>query len=175
MLLQATPYTLPLLSLALLSGILAVLIWPQRSTSGGGAAFLAILAITDWSLGYAWELACTGLRLKLFWAGVQYLGIVTLPAALLCYVLYYTGRGHWVTRRNVLALSIEPLLTLAVFVTNSRTHWLYRSVRLQSMHGMLWLVPDHGLYYWLHTAYSYLLLALASWLVVALFVRTYHF
>ncbi len=56
---------------------------------------------------------------------MQYLGIVCVPPLWLSLTVQYTGREHWLSRRNLALLAIIPLLTLALVWTNE-------------MHGLIW-------------------------------------
>lgn len=53
---QYTPHTLPLLLIALVSIVVACLIWRGRRASGAISLFLLILATIVWSLTYVIEL-----------------------------------------------------------------------------------------------------------------------
>ena len=120
---QFTPYTIPCLITAIISWGVAYLAWRRRSTMGAvPLAFLA-MAVAAWSLGYALELASANMAWSIFWAKVQYLGIVTTPVAWLAFALAYTDWRNQhnesiLTRLTITLFSIVPLFTLALVWTN---------------------------------------------------------
>jgi PAS domain S-box-containing protein len=129
-----------------------------------------ILAGTEWLLGYIFELGSTDLTAKIFWNNVQYFGIVTVPIGWLIFALQYTGRENWLTRRTIILLCIEPIVTLLLVFTNR-------------FHGLIWdpVVPDtdtpylirsHGVWYWIHTAYSYSLLLFTALVLIQMLIRS---
>ena len=54
----------------------------------------------------------------MFWARVQYPGIVAVPLMWLGLVIQYMGQEKWLTRRNLTLLAIIPLVTLLLAWTN---------------------------------------------------------
>ena len=167
---QETPYTLPLLGAAAVSAALAFYAWRRRSAAGVIPFVGLMLAVAVWSLGYALELASADLSAKLFWAKGQYLGIVTIPVAWLAFVLQYTGRARWLTRRNLFLLAIVPVVTLLLAWTNELHQLIWTSIRLESSGSFSILVLAHGPMFGGIVAYSYLSLLLGSALLfLALF------
>ncbi|HEY9806804.1 MAG TPA: histidine kinase N-terminal 7TM domain-containing protein, partial [Candidatus Obscuribacterales bacterium] len=98
---QSTPYALPLLSAAGISIALVYLAWRRRSVSIATTFGLFMLAVSEWLLGYIWELSSIDLPTKVLAGKVQYLGIVVVPVAWLLFTLQYTGRTKWLTRHNL--------------------------------------------------------------------------
>lgn len=165
-----TSYTVVLVFAAVVAAWLAVNAW-RRGV--GGAREIAVLsaAVCVWNLGYALEIASVGLETKVLWAVVEYAGIVTVPVAWFVFSLGYTGRGRWVTRRNLALLAVVPLVTLVLMGTNGA-------------HGLMWsratldptgefLVVEHGPYFWVHLTYSYLLNLLGGVFLVGTLLRSY--
>jgi hypothetical protein len=169
---QYTPYALPLLITAAISAALALYAWRRCSAPGVTLFVLHMLAVTEWSLGYVLELGSADLLTKLFWVRVEYLGIVIVPVTWLAFAFQYTGRGKWLTRRNVAMLSIEPLVTLLLVWTNDVHRLFYNSIRLDISGSVPMLDLTHGAYFWIHTAYSYLLLLLGTILLLQALLRS---
>jgi PAS domain-containing protein len=94
-----------------------------------------------------------------------------VPASWLAFALEYVGQGAWLTRRRLVLLVIEPLLVLALALTND-LHLLFRSqVRLLDVGTYLVLESVLGPAFWLHTVYSYLLTGVGTFLLLRNFVR----
>src|SRR5262245_41831449 len=130
-----------------------------------------MLGVALWSLAYAFSLAQVTLSAQLFWINMCYLGIGLVPASWLAFALEYVGLRAWLTRRRLALLAIEPLLVLALALTND-LHQLFRTqVRLLDVGTYLVLESVLGPAFWLHTVYSYLLTVVGTFLLLRNFVR----
>src|SRR5260370_12722853 len=108
---QFTPYVLPVIVSVVVSAMLARFAWQHRRTPSAISFCLLMLAAAEWSLGYALELMSTNLSMALFWKNSAQLGGACLPTLWLVFVLQYTGRARWLTRRNMALMAVEPLMT----------------------------------------------------------------
>lgn len=167
---QYTTFALPLLVAATISTALVAYAWQHRGAPGAASFGVLMLAVAEWALAYALELSGADLQTKLFWAKVQYLGIVTVPPAFLAFALQYTGREKWLTGRNLMLLAVIPAITLLLASTNE-THGLIWTHTALSVPGPF-LALDHGAWFWIHVAYSYLLLMLGTILLTIVFFRS---
>ena len=171
---QATPYTLPLALIAALSGCLAVYTWRRRSVQGALPAAIVMAAIALWSASYALEMASATLEAKTLWGHLRFVGIVITPAAWLCFALLYANRPRWVNPRFVALLCVEPILTLAMRVTNPAHHWMYTRVELVRTGGFYAMSAVGGPWFWVHTIHSYALLLLGSLLLIEVLVHSFY-
>ena len=148
---------------AILAALLGIYALMRRRTVEGATAFAVCMAgISIWSLGYALELAAPTLPEKLFWARVQYGGIVVVPLMWLIFVIQYVGLGRRITRRHALALGGIPAFVLLMVWTNDLHHLHWRTMALRTEGVPLpTLQPTYGPVFWVHTAYSYGLLIAA--------------
>src|SRR5215213_8771806 len=169
--LQSSPYILPLVVTAILLVPLALLLWRRRGAPGVGPLAVLMLGVALWSLAYAFSLAQVALSAQLFWVNMCYLGIGLVPASWLVFALEYVGLRAWLTHRRLALLAIEPLLALALALTND-LHLLFRTqVRLLDVGTYLVLESVLGPAFWLHTVYSYLLTGVGAFLLLRNFVR----
>jgi PAS domain S-box-containing protein len=130
---------------------------------------MLMLAVAFWSLAYTFQLASAPLPAKIFWGKVKYFGIVLVPAAWLVFTLQYTGRERWVTTHLLALLALVPLGTLVLVWTNDSHGLFYQDITLGTLSSFAVRIVTHGVGFWLHTAYSYLLtLAGAALLIHAL-------
>jgi PAS domain S-box-containing protein len=162
-----TPYIFPVVLAGVISVGLALYAWRRRLTAGVTPFSILMLAVAVWSLGYALELAGADVPTKLFWLGVEYLGIIIAPAAWLALALQYTGRTKWLTPRLLVLLSIEPLITLVLVWTNDIHHLIHAKVGLEITSAFTVLVVTRGTWYWINVFYSFLLLLLGTALLVS--------
>jgi PAS domain S-box-containing protein len=167
---QYTPYASLLLGAATASAVLAAYSWRRREAAGARAVALLMLAVMLWTLGYALEISAAGLHTKVFWAKVEYLGIVTVPVAWLAFALGYTGRKNWLTRPNLALLAAIPAITLLLVATNE-AHRLVWSRTALDRSGTFLLI-EHGAWFWVYLSYSYLVLLGGTVALISALIRS---
>ena len=165
---QFTPYVFPVFAAAVISVWLALAAWRRRPTPGATPFSLLMLSVAQWSLAYALELASPDLATKLFWDNIGWLGAVSAPGAWLAFALQYSGRSKWLTRRNVIILALEPLITLLLVWTNGLHGLINNAVSLNTGGPFSSLAFTYGAWFWVNVAYSYLLLLLGTLLISSL-------
>jgi len=167
MILQYSPFFLPLIVSAAVTLVLAGFALKNRSNPVAEPFALLMVATTLWSIGYAFQLVSADLASNLLLNDIEYLGIVTVPVAWLLLALRYTGRNQYVTRRNVLLLFVIPALDV-LFVATNPFHYLYYSDIVPSVvsGSVVWNF-SRGPLFWLHTTYSYLLIVIACILIAS--------
>lgn len=152
---EMNPYAWILLITAIISVSVGLYVL-NKKPGNAPAAFPALMfSLGLWSLTYGFEVASIDLKMMRFWVRIEYLGIATLPVLLLIFILQYSGKKHWLTRHNVMALFIIPFLTVILNATNEFHHLYYAAVEMDR-HGPIplqALTPGPG--YWLHVVYSY--------------------
>jgi PAS domain S-box-containing protein len=168
---QSTPYVFPVVVAGMISAWLAFAAWQRRRAPGATLFSLLMLAVAQWSLGYALELASADLPIKLFWDNVAWLGAVSAPAVWFAFALHYTGRARWLTRRTLVMLALEPLITLLLVWTNALHHLINSTINLDTGASFSSLVFTYGPWFWVNIAYSYLLLLLGT-LLICSFIQT---
>jgi len=148
---------------------LAAYVWRRRSGSAGAALALVLVAVLLWAGAYAAELGATELAVKQRWGDFKYVGICLLPPAWFAFAALFSGRGHWVSRRNLVLLTVEPVLVLAL-LANGATHDLVRYYPASAA-GDQGAVARPGPLFWPHLAYSSLVLWVSLGLMVVALLR----
>jgi len=169
---QYTPLIFPLLIAAAISAGLAIYSWRRRLVLGAAPFALLMLAAAEWSLVYALRLSSIDLPTMLFWSKVRYIGIVIVPTTWLVFVIQYTGREKWLTLRNVILLALEPLAVLTLVWTNEAHHLIWTDVRLENSGVFLVWKAAHGIAFWIHAAYTYLLLVVSALFLIQALIRS---
>ena len=164
---QLTPYALPMIASAVVAAAIARSAWHRRPAPGATSFCLLMLAVAEWSLGYALELSSPDLPTTLFWDNVSWLGAASAPTLWFAFALQYTDQARWLTRRNVALLAIEPLIILLLVWTNGFHGLIESNIRVISG-SFSALVVTYGPWYWINIAYSYLLLLLGAFLICLL-------
>jgi PAS domain S-box-containing protein len=125
----------------------------------------------EWGMSYILELAGTEIRTKIFWETVKFAGVVATPVAWLIFAFEYTGRKAWINPRRLAMLSIVPLVTFLIILTND-SHGLFRVKRELSFEGgFLLLRTTDGPWFWAHAAYTYILIMVGLALIVRALLR----
>ncbi len=155
-----------LLLAAVVLGALILVLWSIRRVVGVKVLIALELAVLEWTLGNTLEYLSPDLAGKSFWVNVEYLGIVAVPVLWLMFALQFAGREKWLTWRRMLLLWVVPAITALLSWTND-LHGLMRfNVRLDTSGPFPIIAKTYGPWFWVHTTYSYLLLLIASYLLL---------
>jgi len=136
-------------------------------------SFLWLMAAIAWWLFSAIiENMSTNVSLSIFWMKMCYLGITTLPVIWLVFTLQYSDRGKWLTRRGLVLLFILPTVTLIMVWTNDINHMVWKSVVVDTSFYPPVKTVTYNTWFWVHAAYSYILLLAGTINLSGLFFRT---
>ena len=159
-------YLIPLIMVSIISINLALFAWrshPFRNIS----PFVALaIAISWWTFSYAMELSCVEINHKVLWAKLEYFSIVAIPIIWLFFTLQYIGRKEWLTKRNVLLLSLEPILILFLVMTNEYHHLIWEKIEVVKVASISVLNISHGIAFWMHAIYSYIIILLTVFVLI---------
>jgi PAS domain S-box-containing protein len=165
-----TLYIWPSFLTVLLLIALAAYSWHRRSVPGALPFMIGCLFAALWAAGSVMEVAAVDVATKIFW--VKFQGVWHLPVAttILCFVLEYVWPGRWLTRRNLTLLSILPLLTLGLVLSNDLHHLAWRSFAFDGS-----VLPQLGSGVWVLFSYAYGLVIANLVILAWLFPRVqYH-
>ena len=163
---ELTPYALVSAINGLVAAWVARAIWRRRPSPGAGALSLMLAAASQWSFAVAVELAAVGVPAKVFWSQVQYVGALSCPVLLLVFALQFAQVRPWMQPGRLAWLFVVPFLTFVLAWTNG-WHGLIWSSFTPDTSGSNLLVYGHGPAFWIGvTGYSYLVMALATWILL---------
>ena len=168
-------YSFILLLAAIIALLLAYIVFKRRAVSGAMPLMVLILAVAVWAAAYAIELNSNQLGEILFWARVEYFGIVVIPVAWLAFTLEYTGHGEWLTARKLYLLAIVPVLTLVLVWSNELHRLFWEKATLVDAGALTLGIYEYGNEAWFFIAYSYILIAAGSLLIIQSLVRSREF
>ncbi len=170
---QSNGYTYALFATAVIAAAMSSAAWKRRPKAGAVPLAATMLGLFIWSLAQALEIASVEVTGKIFWSKIQYVGIVIVPTAWLMLALEYTGLGaEWLRPRNKWLFLIHPVLTVVVVWTNDLHHWIWAEVTTVRF-GDLWMwKASYGIGFWIHTAYSYMLLLVGLLLLIYLAISS---
>ena len=163
---EFTPYAWPLLASGVVGISLAFLSLKRHPTKGARAFAALEFTVAIWAISYAMELCSPTLQQKLFWCGVQYVGIVSVPAFWFLFTMQYSGRPIRPRSLTALLLILIPVTTLVLAWTN-RYHQLLRSdVRIEVIGNLTVIGKTYGPWFWVHAIFSYAILAIGTLVLV---------
>ncbi|MDT8305670.1 MAG: histidine kinase N-terminal 7TM domain-containing protein [Anaerolineae bacterium] len=139
----------------------------RRGVSGALPFAVGSLFAALWAAGAGMEVAATDVAAKIFWLKFQAAWQLPAITAITCFVFEYTWPGRWLTRRNLLLLSLVPLLYLTLILTNDLHHLAWLGFTFNGM-----LTPLRGPVTWLIIAYGYGLGIVNALLFAWLFLRS---
>jgi signal transduction histidine kinase len=105
---------------------LAVYTWHRRSEPGALPFTFSLLFGALWAGGAVLEYLSPDLGAKIIW--IRFQAVWQLPGAIAvtCFLLEYTWPGRWLTRRNLILISIFPLLIVLLILTDPIHHLIWR-------------------------------------------------
>lgn len=153
------------------SAILAVYAWKKGTAVWSKAYAIMMGTAAWWTLFYAIELLVPGLKNKEIVNNISTLMANTIGVSWLSFALLYTNRGHLVTRRNLILLSLFPAITIAASWTNDWHHLYYSFDKLQSVGPLMVRNPTPEFFFWFQVITSYIKVLAGIILIVIAFFR----
>ena len=156
---SALPSIILYLSSMVISAALAIYGWRRRTIEAGPFSLL-MGAVALWSLCHTLSVASPTLGQALFWAQVQYAGIVAVGPAWLMFALAHARRWERATGLILLLLIVPPLLTYAAVLTNGWHGLWWTQIAPDPTRPFVAIAVTRGPLFWLHFTYSYACVAL---------------
>jgi hypothetical protein len=157
--------------IAIMALVLAVMFW-KRGTKQFKWHFVVLsLLVTSLAISYMCELFCSQLSEKLFCNDIEYVSITGIPILYLLIVVKYAGREDLLTRRNIILITIIPLIDLIMVWTNGFHHLFYGDLSLDLITSQPYSALK-GPFYYLHIAYSFGLEIAAIGVAAMAFIRS---
>lgn len=120
-----------------------------------------------WSLLFLVELSFTYTPVAIWAAKLTYISLVTIPVAWTVFAFDYEQSSTWINSRRKLtpALSLIPIITVLLAITNEYHHLIWTSLLPIDNGQVNLLAPKFGKWFWMHACYSYLLLAIGTFIL----------
>jgi diguanylate cyclase (GGDEF)-like protein/PAS domain S-box-containing protein len=148
------------------------LLWTRRSARGALQLVYLFLSISLWSFSYVVELIVTGYTASSFLLKVEYIGIVLVPVFWLLFCLRYANIHKPKTQNFFIIFSIIPLITLGLVFTNEYHHLFWIKRYLTPLYGIDILALEHGIWFWVHIYYSYILYLTGLYFLIQHYFKT---
>lgn len=159
---QLTIWSIPPVAAALLS------LWSYRRAAervhvpGGSALRFLSITLFLWAAPQAIETALVDERLKLLFSQLSYLGIALTPVAWFQFALTYSQRVIQMSRRMLNIVCIIPVVTVCLVFSNDFHRLFWSDWYLVTENGMVGLIVERGIWFDIHSFYSYSLIMMAT-------------
>jgi PAS domain S-box-containing protein len=163
---QVTPYTFVAAGACVMALALGVLGWRRRPVPGTAEFAFFVVAVSAWCLGAAVGFSRADLPGKILASKFEYIGVVSAPVLWLLCLGAYTGVLRGRPRWQLAGLAVIPLTTLVLVFTNEQHGLIWSHLELESRLGLSLWKATYGPWFWVHSAYSYLMLGAATLLIL---------
>lgn len=163
MFIRIHPYAICSILSAFITLIASIAAW-RRSAPGSLALSFLLLAMAVWSGGYATRWLDISVEAKIFWFQIMFIGVASIPTLFLIFALGFTDNETWLTSRNLILLSIQPVVSLLLQLTNSYHHLLYTSLNVLPEAALV-VEITRGPWYLASVLYSYAIIGIGIFLL----------
>ena len=168
---QFSPYLPLMLSAAAISLAVAGFTLHRRSTPGAIPLAVVNCAGALWAVMTALQISSGTLVYAITFHKLAFIGMDIIGIAMFAFAAAYTGRSRWITGGTIVALSLLPILT-QVFVWTSGQHTLiWKELALVPRGTMAYLAESPGVWWWIDSVYTYVLLAAGIALLGWMFIK----
>lgn len=154
------PYALLLFISIVIPAYLSIFAIKQRPNLGARSFAILMAAVSLWALVALVEVCSKDASTKILSYSLKYLFIVSTPLSWLVFGLYYSNLMRQVRWSFLAAISVVPAATLVIVATNHYHHWMFSSFEMVRTGSYYLLYPHFGPWFWIHTGYSYIALAI---------------
>jgi len=135
---------------------------------------VVILGCLLWMIGNLLELGMIDTQVKIFMSHIKYVSSEIVIIAWFIFFIYFIGYKKWLSKRNIIFISIIPfIMTLSVF-TNEYHHLFFKNINLITYRSSVVLGIEGGPLFWLDLAYTILLITIAAGLMTRILIKSYH-
>ncbi len=163
--------SLPLTISALISLSVALLVLSRRNVTGGITLILLLLQLFTWAGISAVMWSLPTLQGQVFCLMLAHSVILGVPLGFLIFSAQIADNDHWLTWTNILLLALEPIITLFVIWAGTTRPLYFSSFRLITVGEFSELLWSRGSWFWVSTAYGYLLVVVSVILLMRALLR----
>lgn len=163
---QFTPYALLPLCTAVVEAMLSYDTWRRRGDPASMPFLVLTFLVSLWSFGNAFELSSATVTTAFFWVRIEYFAIVSVPVVWLVMMLAFSERRSTLSRTWIASLLFVPLITTAIIWSSASTSLFWREFTIETLDPLTVIHVQRGPWFWVHTAYSYLMLAGGTFLLI---------
>lgn len=162
---QAALYLFLLLLSTATLAIVSYYAWRLRTSRGGLYFFLYNTLFTAWSITFVFSLLIPDIDVEIFLLEFGLALIFLTPPLLFMFILEFTRREHWLTRRNIQLLMVPGLITAVIYLTNEYHHWALTSYEQTEQYGFKVLTYVSGPGDPFILGFNYIFVLIGLWLL----------
>jgi len=163
---SANPYFQPLL-IAGLIGLLNILFISRRLRVPGALPLLGMgVAVSEWAIAYAMEMASQNISMQIFWGKVQYFGIVSVSVSFLLFAVTYVQYQKILRSKWLWLIWVFPMVCIALVWTNDSHHLIWTWITQMDFGSYVIASFEHGPIFYLFVAYSYIMLLAGTLMLI---------
>ncbi len=150
----------------LVTAILLVNIWNNRHAPGAIPFSVMMLLNTGWLLGSTiqWNSGTTETLFLFFRISFTFVPLV--PLAFFLFALQFTQKNHATSPKTILFTGFFPVLTQIMVWTNQFHQLVWADFDLIKFGSLTAIRPSFNPWFWLHSAYSYILILISLALLI---------
>lgn len=145
--------------------------WRRRPAIAVTSFAEVMLGMSVWSATYCLELFSNSISAKIFFTKLEYIGVTVAPLAMFFFSLEFVGKRHLLLNGRKLLIGAIPILTVVLAWTNDFHHLMWGNATLIESDGITLLQLDFNAFFWVHIIYTYVLLIIASIVLLLEFVQ----
>jgi len=152
------PWILPSAIASILCLFMAAMIWERRKLPIARAFYLFLLFVFIWVFSRFVIILLDDFDTRLLVSKFQYIGIALTPLTWMIFSFTVIKKTEYLKTRTIALLSVIPLITIALAMTNEAHNLIWEKIDFAGFS----IVAEHGSWFPVHIAYSYLLIAIAT-------------
>jgi len=157
---------------AVLTTALGIYAFRHREEPGATAFVVLMGVLALWALSYGLGLVTADRFWRITLLRCVWFSTGTIEVWLLLFALAYTGHDEFVSRRTVAGLLVFPATVLVGVWTNDFHHLFWQQHNIVEAGGLVLVDPVWGPLFWAEVVYTYLLVAVASALLIRLIYQS---
>ena len=126
--------------------------WRRRRVLGAKAFAIGCFFAMLWSIGSSLEIAAIDFSTKVFWIKFHALWQLPTVTVLSFFFLEYAGFGRFLTRRNLVLLSLPAVVIFCLMLTNNYHYFIWESFSMEQ-----YVIAEYGTGTWISIVYANLL------------------
>lgn len=163
---QIDPLVIIQIATAGFCALFALSVYNRTEVTGARRLALLMAALGLWTFASGMENAFITRSAKILSGQIMHLGVQTVPPLLFLFAVEYSGRKYWLTKRNRILLWAIPVITIGLVFTNEYHGLIWTNILPLDEVGSQFLVYTHGIGFLISTLYHYLLISIASILLI---------
>ncbi len=154
--------------------VLSLYAWRHREAQAALGLSWLTLSVAGWALTEVLLVLSPRRMGTLLWSKVGYIFISTAPVALLTFSMQYIGRWRKLDIGRLKRLLVIPSVTLILVWTTELHGLIWRSYTFFRREPFLLMSPVYGAWFWLHSAYGYMLSAISAFFLIRQAIRSFR-